>query len=209
MSDGSLVGNGRFIVFEGGEGCGKSTQSNLLAGQLDAVLTRQPGGTDLGAQLRQILLDGVAGEVVDRAEALLMAADRAQHAQTAIRPALESGRHVVCDRYVGSSVAYQGYGRGLDVDEVARISNWAVDGLAADLVILLQVEAAEAAERTGSPRDRIEAAGSGFHERVRDGFAAQAEQDPQRWAVVDGSGTVSAVADRVTEVVQQRLGLAL
>lgn len=209
MNDQMGAGRGSFIVFEGGEGCGKSTQSELLADRLDALLTRQPGGTELGVRLRQILLDGVAGEMVDRTEALLMAADRAQHAQAEIRPALESGRHVVCDRYVGSSVAYQGYGRGLDPEEVARISRWAVEGLTADLVVLLTVDESEAAERTGSPRDRIEAAGRGFHQRVRDGFAAQAEADPQGWVVIDGSGTVADVADRVATVVRERLGLDL
>jgi len=197
---------GRFIVFEGGEGCGKSTQAERLADRLDAELTRQPGGTDLGFQLRAMLLDSELA-VSDRTEALLMAADRAQHAEELIRPTLASGRHVVCDRYTGSSVAYQGHGRGLDPAQVAGLSAWATDDLVPDLVVLLAVDQATAAERTGSPRDRIEAAGSEFHERVRAGFEAQAEADPERWVVIDGSGTVAEVAEMIDDAVNDRLGL--
>lgn len=197
---------GRFIVFEGGEGSGKSTQAALLAERIGAELTRQPGGTELGAALRGIVLDGSAGDVVDRAEALLMAADRAQHVAEAIRPALGAGRHVVCDRYIGSSVAYQGHGRGLDPQRVADISDWAVDGLQPDLIVLLVVDDEVALARTGGPRDRIEAAGDGFHQRVRDGFAAQAAADPDRWVVVDASGTVAEVEQRVAAAVQDRRG---
>jgi len=201
----------RFIVFEGGEGCGKSTQATLLATRLDAVLTRQPGGTALGSALRRILLgapdEAGVGGVSDRAEALLMAADRAQHVAELIRPALASGRHVVCDRYIGSSVAYQGHGRGLDPERIRGISDWAVDGLRPDLVVLLQVDPATAGARTGSPRDRIEAAGADFHARVAGGFAAQAAADPGRWVVVDGSGTVDEVEHQVATVVRERLGL--
>ena len=197
----------RFIVFEGGEGSGKSTQAERLAHRLDALLTHQPGGTELGVHLRAILLDGAAGRVADRAEALLMAADRAHHAEVLIRPTLESGRHVVCDRYVGSSVAYQGHGRGLDPAKVELISQWAVDGLEPDLVVLLAVDERTALERTGAPRDRIEAAGDAFHQRVQQGFLEQAEADPTRWVTVDGSGTVAEVAERVDAVVAERLGL--
>jgi dTMP kinase len=197
---------GRFVVFEGGEGSGKSTQAALLAQRLDALLTRQPGGTRLGAALRRILLDGAEGEVAARAEALLMAADRAQHVAEVIRPALDAGRDVVCDRYIGSSVAYQGHGRGLDPARVADISGWAVEGLLPDLVVLLVVDDETALARTGGPRDRIEAAGDGFHERVHAGFAAQAAADPGRWVVLDGSGTVEQVAGRVAAAVGDRLG---
>lgn len=200
------VEKGSFIVFEGGEGSGKSTQAERLADRLGAVMTRQPGGTRLGSQLRSLLLDSKLA-VSDRTEALLMAADRAQHADELIRPALEGGRHVVCDRYTGSSVAYQGHGRGLDPTEIAGLSTWATDDLVPDLVVLLRVDQATAAERTGSPRDRIEAAGSDFHERVRVGFEAQAEADPKRWVVIDGSGTVDEVAAMIDEAVADRLGL--
>lgn len=201
------AGRGPFIAFEGGEGCGKSTQAAILARRTGALLTHQPGATELGGALRRILLEGAAGELADRAEALLMAADRAQHVEQMIGPALESGRPVVCDRYIGSSVAYQGYGRGLDPDEVAWISAWAVAGLMPDVVVYLQVEPSEAMRRTGAPRDRIEAAGSEFHERVIAGFAAQAKSDPGRWVVIDGSGTVEQVAARVRGALAERLEL--
>lgn len=204
--DPTRVAPGLFVVFEGGEGSGKSTQAALLAGRLDAVLTHQPGGTRLGAALRRILLDGDAGDMTDRTEALLMAADRAQHVAEVIRPALASGRHVVCDRYIGSSVAYQGHGRGLGGPRIGEISDWAVDGLQPHLVVLLQVDAHTAGARTGVARDRIEAAGAAFHERVGAGFAAQAAADPDRWVAVDGSGTVDDVQRRVEAVVRDRLG---
>ena len=197
---------GRFIVFEGGEGCGKSTQAARLAQRLDALLTRQPGGTELGAGLRAMLLDGVAGDVGPRAEALLMAADRAQHVDEVVRPALVSGRDVVCDRYIPSSVAYQGHGRGLDPAEVRRISDWAVDGLWPDLVVLLLVPEDVARARTGGARDRIEAAGADFHRRVDAAFRDMAADDPDRWVVLDGTGDPDQVAARVWDAVEGRLG---
>lgn len=198
---------GRLVVFEGGEGCGKSTQSARLAARLDAVLTREPGGTAIGGRLRELLLDPATSRLDERAEALLMAADRAQHVAEVIEPALAAGRHVVCDRFVGSSIAYQGYGRGLAVDEIAALSGFATGGLAPDLVVLLQVEASVAAVRVGTYLDRFEAAGDGFHARVAAGFAAQAAADPARWAVVDGSGSKAAVEARVAAVVTERLGV--
>jgi dTMP kinase len=201
------VSRGRFVVFEGGEGSGKSTQATRLGARLGAVVTHQPGATDLGAALRRILLDGTAGEVGERAEALLMAADRAQHVAEMILPALRAGGHVVCDRYLGSSVAYQGHGRGLDPGEVRDLSLWATEGLLPDLVVLLDVDPLTARMRTGAPRDRIEAAGDGFHDRVRAGFLDQAAADPGRWVVLDGSGTVEEVAAQVDSVVAERLGL--
>lgn len=197
-------GRGCFVVFEGGEGSGKSTQAEILARHTGALLTRQPGGTELGVALRGILLDGVAGEVAPRTEALLMAADRAQHVQEVLLPTLRSGRAVVCDRYIGSSVAYQGYGRGLDPADVSWLSQWAVRGLMPDAVVYLRVSRQEAASRTGAPRDRIEAAGEDFHKQVLDGFDAQAEADPNRWVVVDGTGTVEQVTARVAEALVAR-----
>lgn len=199
---------GRFIVFEGGEGCGKSTQAALLAGHLGAVLTREPGGTALGAELRRILLapphdEGAeADPIADRTEALLMAADRAQHVEQVLRPALESGRDVVCDRYIASTVAYQGAGRGLDEVELLGISMWASGALLPDVVVLLVVPDDVAADRTGGARDRIEAAGGGFHRRVAESFLTQAEADPLRWIVVDGVGEVDDVQGRVWRALQ-------
>jgi len=201
------VTRGRFIVFEGGEGTGKSTQAALLAQRLGATLTHEPGGTELGAHLREVLLSERTRRLDDRAEALLMAADRAQHVAEVIEPTLRSGRHVVCDRYIGSSVAYQGYGRLLDPDMVRAISGWAAGGLWPDLTILLTVPEEVARARIGPARDRIEAAGDDFHRRVLDGFLEQAAEEPDTWVVLDGSGTPEEVAEEVADVVADALGL--
>lgn len=204
---GNVAAMGRFVVFEGGEGSGKSTQARLLASRWSAELTFEPGDTEVGARLRAILLDPANGDLDARAEALLMAADRAHHVATTIRPALNRGRDVVCDRFVGSSIAYQGYARGLGVEQVAALSAFATDGLVADLVVLLEVPAAEAVARlaaAGTP-DRLEAAGDEFHRRVAQGYRELAAADPGRWVVVDGTGNVEAVAARVQAAVGARL----
>jgi len=198
---------GRFVVFEGGEGSGKSTQARLLAERWGALLTFEPGATELGARLRKILLDPATTDLDPRAEALLMAADRAHHVATTIRPALLRGRDVVCDRYVGSSLAYQGYARGLGVEEVAELSAFATEGLVPDLVVLLEVSAEESADRmalAGTP-DRMESAGDAFHERVREGYRMVAAHNPDRWVLVDGSGGVDEVNARVRALVDSRL----
>lgn len=196
---------GRFIVFEGGEGTGKSTQAVLLAEHLGAVATREPGGTALGGHLRGLLLGGVHdAPLADRTEALLMAADRAQHAAEVLHPALAAGRDVVCDRYIASTVAYQGAGRGLDGAALRRISDWAVDGLMPDLVFLLVVPEDVAWERTGGARDRIEAAGREFHRRVASSFRSQADGDPDRWVVLDGTGGIDDVHARVLDALERR-----
>ncbi|MDQ2649777.1 MAG: dTMP kinase [Actinomycetota bacterium] len=195
---------GRFIVFEGGEGSGKSTQAKVLAQRLGALLTFEPGDTALGAQVRNILLDQATLEITPRAEALLMAADRAQHVVEVIRPALAAGRTVVSDRYLASSVAYQGFGRQLDPVEVANLSAWATEELQPDLVVLLEVPLSVSRQRTGNPRDRLEAAGKDFHRRVHDGFLEQAMADTERFAVIDGTQPKQAVADAVWDVVRIR-----
>lgn len=200
-----MTTRGRFIVFEGGEGTGKSTQAAALADRLGAVLTREPGDTELGASIRELVLSR-RGALDDRAEALLIAADRAQHVSEVVEPALAAGRHVVCDRYIGSSIAYQGHGRGLDVDIVRAVSGWAAGGLWPDVVVWLQVPLDIAAARTGAARDRIEAAGEDFHRRVEEGFAAQADDEHDTWVRVDGVGTVDEVAERVDEAVRDVLG---
>ncbi len=136
-----------------------------------------------------------------------MAADRAQHVVDVIEPALTTGRHVVCDRYVGSSVAYQGFGRGLDPAEVTRLSTWATDDCRPDLVVLLIVPASVSAGRLGGNLDRFEEAGQDFHDRVAGGFEAQAEADPRRWIRIDGVGSIDEVAERIWIGVADRLGL--
>ncbi|MGE3620180.1 MAG: dTMP kinase [Acidimicrobiia bacterium] len=195
---------GRFIALEGGEGSGKSTQARRLAERLGATPTFEPGDTELGRALRTLVLDPGGGPISARAEALLMAADRAQHVDQLVRPTLEAGRDVVTDRYAASSVAYQGHGRGLDPAEVEHLSHWASGGLWPDLVVLLDVDVEVAATRVGDEPDRLEAAGVEFHRRVRAGFLAQAAADPGRWAVVDATGDPDAVAGSVWRAVVAR-----
>jgi dTMP kinase len=203
------VTRGRLIAFEGGEGIGKSTQAERLASHLDAVLTREPGGTDVGERVRDLLLDRAVSGLDARAEALLMAAARAHHVSIVVRPALESGRDVVTDRYSHSSLAYQGYGRGLDIEKLRGLSTWATAGLWPDVVVLLDVPGAEAAARRariGHLPDRLEAEADEFHRRVVEGFRAMAVADPDRWVVVDGTGNPDAVAERVCAAVDAKLG---
>ncbi len=199
-----MSGRGRFIVFEGGDACGKSTQAARLAADLGARLTRQPGGTAIGASIRAIVLDPANVALDDRAEALLYAADKAQHVHEVIEPALARGDDVVCDRYVASSVVYQGSGRGLDLAYLAELLGWATASLEPDLVLLLEVSDTVMHERLGVERDRLEALPADFHERVREGFRSLAASDPQRWVRIDASGTIAEVATRVRLAVSRR-----
>lgn len=196
----------RFIAFEGCDASGKSTQARILADRLGALLTREPGGTAGGRRIRSLLLDhSPEGRSLDvRAEALLMAADRAQHVAEVLRPGLAAGLTIITDRYIGSSLAYQGYGRGLAVAEVRRISEWASGGLWPDVIVLLRVPLETAMTRLIEERtpDRLENEGAGFLMRVIAGFDAVAAADPQRWRVVDGVGSVETVAERVWKAVE-------
>ena len=194
------------IAFEGIDGCGKSTQARRLAESLDALLTFEPGDTGLGASLRQLLLhsDGVHSI---RAEALLMAADRAEHVDEVVEPALASGRWVVTERFNGSTLAYQGAGRGLDTAALDRVVAFATDGLGADLSVLLDVPSEVAHRRVGAGRpDRMERLDARFRERVAEGYRSLARSDPDGWVVVDGTGAVEVVAGAVADAVSQRLG---
>jgi dTMP kinase len=193
-----------FVALEGGEACGKSTQARLLAERLGAVLTREPGGTVVGERVRAMLLDHDTGDLDPRTEALLLAAARAQHVAEVIRPALEQGRDVVTDRFTGSSLAYQGFGRGLDVDELRRLNEWATGGLTPDLTILLEVDPSAAATRRGRPPDRLESAGDAFHRRVADGYRTLATASPSTWQVVDGAASVDDVHEEIWRVVTSR-----
>jgi dTMP kinase len=207
---------GRFIVFEGGEGAGKSTQVRLLAERLraagrDVVVTREPGATKVGARIRGLLLDGDPTEsdgIAPRAEALLYAADRAHHVATVVRPALSRGAVVISDRYVDSSLAYQGAGRVLPVDEVSWLSAWATGGLKPDLVVLLDVDPnvglARVADRGGRV-DRLEAEALPFHERVRYAFLDLAAAEPNRYLVLDASRAADSVAGMVADRVASLL----
>jgi dTMP kinase len=187
---------GRFVAFEGGEAAGKSTQARRLAARVGALLTREPGGTPIGEQVRSLLLDP-AGVVDARAEALLMAAARAQHVRDVIEPALAGGRHVVTDRFTASSLAYQGHGRGLPLEDVRVLSRFATDGLEPDLYVLLDSPAEAAAARRDRAHDRMESAGPEFHQRVREGFLALASADAARWLVVDGTLPIDEVETAV------------
>lgn len=203
----ALLRQGRLVAFEGGEASGKSTQAVMLASRLGAVLTREPGGTEVGRRIRALVLDPGMAALDPRAEALLLAADRAQHVADVVGPALARGGDVVTDRFSGSTLAYQGHGRGLDLDDLARLSAWASGSVEPDLVVLLDVDASVAAGRQRGRRlDRLEAEPDGFHQRVRDGYRMLAAADPERWVVVDGTGSVEEVAARVWEAAAGRLG---
>jgi dTMP kinase len=193
-----------FISFEGLDGCGKTTQAGLLAAAAEAggrevVAVREPGGTAPGERIRGVLLDP-ALRIGDWAEALLYAAARAQLVEDVIRPALDRGATVIADRFVDSSLAYQGSARGLGVDAVLDVNRVATQGLMPDRTVLLRLDEAAAAARRGVP-DRIEAEDAEFHRRVAEGFAAAARRFPGRIAVVDASGTPAEVAARVREAV--------
>ncbi|WP_017793098.1 dTMP kinase [Leucobacter salsicius] len=198
---------GVFITFEGGDGAGKTTQSELLSGWLEArghevVRTREPGGTPLGVRVRELLLHGGGeiGEFNARAEALLYAADRAQHVAHVVRPAIARGAIVVQDRYIDSSLAYQGAGRVLDVSDVRRISEWATGGLWPHLTVLLDASTELAAERRaarGGGADRLEAEAAEFHAAVRAGFLALAELDSDRYLVLDAALPADELHTRV------------
>jgi len=186
---------GRLIALEGIDGCGKSTQAQLVADRLGALLTFEPGATPLGAALRRLVLDPGAPPVDERAEALLVAADRAQHVTDVVTPALVAGRWVVTDRFSASTMAYQGFGRGLDRSELGRLIDWATAGLSPDLTVLIDVPVdVAAARRRGSRHDRLEAEGRDFQQRVADGYHRLAAEAATPWLVVDGTGPVDEVA---------------
>jgi dTMP kinase len=194
-----------YIVFEGAEGSGKSTQAARLAEHLDAVLTRETGGTEIGARLREILHDTDVSNLASRAEALMTAADRAQHIAEVVKPALEAGRSVVSDRSVYSAIAYQGYGRQLDVDEVRRLNEWGTDGVWPEVVVFLDTPDDVIAERMRRRSlDRFEAAGPEFHERVIDGFRQMAAADPERWVTVGAVGSIDKVAATIRDALAER-----
>jgi dTMP kinase len=201
-----------FVAFEGGEGVGKSTQITRAAEWLrsvgrDVLATREPGGTPLGEELRRLVLDPDSHHVTPRAEALLYAADRAHHVDTVIRPALEAGTAVLTDRYIDSTLAYQGAGRGLTVSEARVITVWATADLKPDLTVLLDLDPAVGLQRAGaraSP-DRLEGASLAFHQAVRAGFLALAQEAPERYLVIDAARDPDAVAALVQDALAARL----
>ena len=198
---------GRLLALEGIDGSGKSTQARALATALGARLTHEPGATPLGAALRRLLLSPEAPPISLRAEALLMAADRAEHVAVVVAPALAAGEWVVSDRFSGSTLAYQGYGRGLDTAELTRLVDWATAGLGPDLSILVDVPVDVAQRRLArSAPDRLERLGPAFAQLVRQGFLALAAADPAHWVVVDGTTGRTALSARILALVHERVG---
>ncbi|MFG2694906.1 dTMP kinase [Kitasatospora sp. NPDC048407] len=208
-----VAGKGYFIALEGGDGAGKSTQSQALAEWIRAkghevVVTREPGGSPIGQRLRALVLDVGNTGLSHRAEALIYAADRAEHVENVIRPALERGAVVITDRYMDSSIAYQGAGRDLAATEVARISRWATGGLVPDLTVVLDVDPTAARDRFTEALDRLESEPTEFHQRVRSGFLALAAADPARYLVVDGSQTPATVTTAIRHRLDRELPLS-
>lgn len=206
----SLSSRGLFIALEGGDGAGKSTQARLLRAWLEGlghtvVMTREPGGTEFGRTVRELVLHG--GHVAPRAEALLFAADRAHHVETLVRPALARGDVVITDRYMDSSIAYQGAGRDLGVDEVRELNVWATGGLVPALTVLIDLSAAVGRARRGGVHDRLEAEADEFHGAVREHFLALAEADPDRYLVVDGERSPEEIHELVRARVATLLGV--
>ena len=198
----------RYVALEGAEGCGKSTHAARLAEALGAVLTREHGGTPIGLKVRAIVADPANTELTPKAEALLIAADRAQHLAEVVEPALARGQHVVSDRSAYSSLAYQGYARGLPLDIVRSVNDWAVAGRWPDLAILIDVPADVLAHRLRHRQlDRFEREPAAFHARVLAGFHEMAEAEPARWVVVDGNAPPDAVQSAVRSAVRDRLGV--
>jgi dTMP kinase len=190
--------DGIFIVFEGGDGVGKTTQVDILCKWLanaghDVLKTFEPGDSTVGAMIRQIVLDPATGEMSPRAEALLYAADKAQHVFAVVRPALERGAVVVCDRYVDSMLAYQGAGRVLQLADLERIAHWATEDLQPDLTVVLDAELRDAVHAK-SDKDRLESAGEKFHERTRLFFLELARREPERYLVLDARASREEIA---------------
>ena len=196
---------GLFITFEGADGSGKTTQLNLIKTFLeekgfDVVVTREPGALDLGKKIRDILLH-YEGKVVDRCEMFLFLADRAQHVETFIKPALEEGKIVLCDRHTDSTIAYQGFGRGQDIELLKKLNSIAVNGLTPDLTLLFDVSAQTAQLRVGSEKDRMESAGKEFHKKVRNGYLELQKENPNRIKLINANNSVETVFEDAKNII--------
>ena len=202
---------GRFIAFEGCEGAGKSTQMRLLSEYLTSrgiphILTREPGGGQISEAIRKIILDGKNSEMTDECEALLYAAARVQHLADTVAPALARGETVLCDRYIFSSFAYQGYGRGLSLAFLKEINAFAIEKYMPDLTVFLDIPSSRAFERKhgADPDDRMEQAGEAFHRRVYQGYKSLLKEYPEEMAAVDCSGTKYETSARIAELLRSR-----
>ncbi len=200
---------GLFITFEGADGCGKTTQMKLLAEYLknngyEVVLTREPGGKGLGEKVREILLN-YDGEVSDRCESFLFLADRAQNIDIIVNPAVESGKIVLCDRHIDSTLAYQGYGRGLDLKRIKMLNDIATNGRKPDLTIVFDIDVETSMKRVGAEKDRMESAGIEFHNKVRNGYLEIAKEEPERIKVVNAAQSIENVFEDVKRIVKNIL----
>ena len=198
---------GLFITFEGPDGCGKTTQMKLLAEYLEkkgeeVVLTREPGGKGLGEKVREILLN-YDGEVSDICESFLFLADRAQNIDIIVNPAVKAGKIVLCDRHIDSTVAYQGYGRGLDIERINMLNNLATNGKKPDLTFVFDVDVETSMKRVGKEKDRMESAGIDFHNRVRQGYLELAKQEPNRIKVIDATKSIEEIHDEVINILNK------
>ena len=199
-----------FITFEGADGCGKTTQIELLDKYLQekgfkTLVTREPGAKGLGEKLREILLN-YDGEVSPNCESFLFLADRAQHVDCVIKPALKKGIIVLCDRHTDSTVAYQGYGRQLDIEQIKKLNEIAVNGLKPNLTIVFDIDIETSMQRVGSTKDRMESAGIEFFKRVREGFLAIAKEEPSRVKVINSADTIENIHKQVVKLVEEKNG---
>ncbi len=199
---------GLFITFEGTDGCGKTTQIEMLKDYFEkqgrtVLLTREPGAKGLGTKLREILLN-YDGEVSPVCESFLFLADRAQHVDTIIKPAVARGEIVLCDRHTDSTVAYQGYGRELDIEQIKMLNNIATSGLKPDLTFIFDIDIDTAQKRVGKNKDRMESAGIEFFKRVRNGYLEIAKQEPERVKVLDGSKSIETIHNELLEILQTK-----
>ena len=204
------MSKGLFITFEGADGCGKTTQLMLLAKYLKAqgrevVVTREPGARGLGEKIREILLN-YDGGVSSRAEAFMFLADRAQHIDVIVNPAIKSGKIVLCDRHTDSSVAYQGYGRMLDIDEIKRLNSIATNGKKPDMTLIFDIDVETSMARVGDTKDRMESAGIEFFNRVRNGYLEIAKQEPNRVKVLDASKSIEEIHKNVIALYEKLNG---
>lgn len=199
-----------FITFEGADGCGKTTQIELLNKYLQekgfkTLVTREPGAKGLGEKLREILLN-YDGEVSPNCESFLFLADRAQHVDCVIKPALKKGIIVLCDRHTDSTVAYQGYGRQLDIEQIKKLNKIAVNGLKPNLTIVFDIDIETSMQRVGKTKDRMESAGSEFFNRVRNGYLAIAKEEPNRVKVINSADTIENIHKQVVGLVKKSIG---
>lgn len=197
---------GIFITFEGADGCGKTTQINLLdeyliAKKIPSILTREPGSRGLGTKLREILLN-YEGEIASTAESFLFLADRAQHIEKIIKPAIEEGKIILCDRHTDSTLAYQGYGRGLDIEEIKYLNNIATGGLKPDLTIVFDIDVQTSLKRVGINKDRMEASGLEFFNKVRNGYLEIAKQEPERVKVINASDSIESIHKQIIKLIE-------